>query len=193
MTISYDILVRVTVNHAYYVDNLSADFEFLPTPSTQSILKRFNLIFKPLNHGFVILARIIPGSNPPELLQAADLDNYKLSFLMVPKDPHVLNFTLFQGNQPPHPGQSALYFSNVDQAGGSAPTLGASFPNLGGGITVDNYPQLATRNTYNLLFDTPVNSATPVLRDLFDITYSPTPVVSLPPTTPTQSLQFKLN
>lgn len=193
MTISYDILFRVTVNHAYYEAKLSPDFEFYPSPGTQRLLDQFGLIFRSFDHGFMVFARVISGSNPPELFHPADLDTYKFSFLMAPKIPYVLNFTLFEDNTPPQPGQNILYFSNVDQAGGSFPVLGTSFPTLGGGLTTNHHPQMVSRNTYNLSFDAPVNSATPVLRDLFDNTYSPTPVVALPPGEEIQSLQFDLS
>lgn len=182
MTISYDILFRVTVHHAFYNNGVSADFDFIPSPATQRRLDAAGLVFRSSGHGFLVLARVEPGSNPPKMLHPVYQKSLRLSFLMVSRNQYFNNFTKFPGNKIPRPGAEVLYFSNAGMPAANAPQIGDQIGS--------SYLQLLNRKVLNLRYNTPVNQSHPVIEDMFGETYGPVPGINLPPGETTDELQI---
>lgn len=188
MTISYDILFRVTIHHSFYLSGLSGDFDFVPTPGTQKLLDTYNLVFKPFDHGFTVFTRVEPGTAPPKLFYPIHQGSLRFSFLMVANNSNFYNYTKFYNNKLPRPGNEILYFSNVSMLAADAPGLGDKVSAAPG-----TYLQLLNRNVLNLKYTTPVNASTPALEDMFGKTYTPVPAISLPPGKTTDELQIDMS
>ncbi len=104
MTSSYAILATVTLQHDYYADGASQDFEILPSADTAAALKGAGLLTKAVGNVLVILSKLDDtGATYIEL--PAGL---KLRFYLQLSNPAFLNIT----NVPGAPGK-ALYFSNL--------------------------------------------------------------------------------
>lgn len=183
MTLKYDILFRVNILHEYYSDSISADFDIVPTPSTQRLFDRMGLTFRPTPHGFNVFVRTDPENTTPTLFYSLDESQLHFSFAMILKNPHFINFTAFPNDTPPRLGREVLYFSNVNRQQADSPILGDS---IGSGA----YLQLINNHIYTLKYDSPISNASPILQDLFGNNYTPIPEINLPSAESTDELQI---
>lgn len=79
----------VCVIHDYYRSIVCKDLSFEPTPRTKALLKNYNLLFRPLNYGFIILYDPVES---PKLLKNSALKS-RLSFIVSNKNLKFQNFT----------------------------------------------------------------------------------------------------
>ncbi|MCB9233182.1 MAG: hypothetical protein H6581_16115 [Bacteroidia bacterium] len=79
----------IAVLHDYYKSVVCKDLSFEPTPRTKLLLKNFNLLFRPLNYGFVLLYN---PAESPSLFQKA-MPKTRLSFFVSNRNLKFQNFT----------------------------------------------------------------------------------------------------
>ena len=93
MTLAYDILFRVQVEHPYYQSGFSDDFEFLPTPSCQLLLDELGWRFRAIEYGFMVLARITPQGVgiAPDLFSTINQKSLRMAFEMRLRNPYFQN------------------------------------------------------------------------------------------------------
>ena len=71
MRISYKRLFRVQLRHGFYKKSRSTqDFIVKPSPSTAKVLSHHGFIFRSMEDGFSLYARVKPDSQPVELLNS---------------------------------------------------------------------------------------------------------------------------
>lgn len=179
-------LFRVRLRHSFYASGRSrGDFLAAPAAATRRALARHGLIFRPLADGWAVYAEIEPDSSPERLLRPLGADGLRLTFLLLPANPHLWNISELPEYRP---SRSVFYFNNLrdDQDGGrlylgdsvAGERLGEALPLVAGGI-------------YTHRFAAPVEAASVTLADLFG---NPVATISfaLPPGTSTSEYRLDL-
>lgn len=92
--------------HSYYNDLVTRDLEFEPTPETAQLLKNYQLVFKQLPFGFLVLFH--PDYSPPRLADAPK--GLRFSFRVKNKNARFMNFS----EVPFWPEGVAFQYSNHD-------------------------------------------------------------------------------
>jgi hypothetical protein len=104
MTTTYAILATVTLQHDYYADGRSNDFEIIPSAATAAALKGAAILTRTIGNVLVLLVKVDEdGATYIDL--PSDL---KLTFYMRLSSPAFINIT----NIPYEPG-SVFYFTNL--------------------------------------------------------------------------------
>jgi hypothetical protein len=75
--------------HSYYNDLVTRDLEFEPTPETAQLLKNYQLVFKQLPFGFLVLFH--PDYSPPRLASAPQ--GLRFSFRIKNNNSRFMNFS----------------------------------------------------------------------------------------------------
>ncbi len=165
MRIAFKPLFRIRLRHSFYATGHSVrDFAVEPGAATRRTLSDHGLVFRRLADGCAVYGEVEPGSDPLRLLRPLGDDALRLTFLLQPANPYLLNIS----ELPEHrPGRSVFYFNNLrdDQEGGDL-HLGDSVADARVGDAI----RLVTGETCTYRFASPVHDAVLVLFDLFDNT-----------------------
>ncbi len=157
----YQPLFKVRLRHSFYASGQSRDdFRLEPAAATGRLLARSGLIFRRLDDGFAVYAEVEPDLYPRRLLRPLGADGLRLTFLLVPANPHLWNISELPEYRP---GASVFHFDNLrdDQAGGRL-HLGDSVA----GARVGEALQLVAGGVYSHRFAAPAGAATITLTDL---------------------------
>lgn len=165
MKLRYEQIIEVFLFHQYNENGIYDGFTIHPTDHTQILLNKLGWLFRPLPGGFYIYARVKPNASPSELFQTHSLSSLKLTFYLSLHLPAFLNYSELPEIEL---GHELFYFTNLrdEQVNGNK-LLGDHISNtrLGNGI------ELITNDTIIHEFNTPVNSATLTLTDIFGVNY----------------------
>ena len=109
----YKKLFTVAINHSYYTDRISPDFDIIPLAGTKTLMKDNRLLFKKDNQGFRVLYQSEEGSDQ-SFLPFADID---LKFAMVLKDApgQFQNITDLNDGAQTYSAGNLIYFRNAVQ------------------------------------------------------------------------------
>lgn len=103
-------LTQVSIRHAYYADGLCRDFECVPHADTETAIRNYSLVFKPVESGFMLFYN---KSRTSALFRVPAFRPERLTFCLFNRNPRLLNFT-----ETPFPGQDEVFWiHNLKPAG----------------------------------------------------------------------------
>jgi hypothetical protein len=104
---SYKPIFKLAVNHGFYTNPVSADFELVATGESQKLTKRLGLILKEANNEYFLLCET---EKLDALYAELKSDNsLKITYLLFCNNPYFLNIT----EVPLEIGPDFFYFSNT--------------------------------------------------------------------------------
>jgi len=122
VTIGYRILLTLNVLHEYFDDKISKNLVVVPTKSTLSVLKNYQMLFKPTEKGGLVLARIVDKDGTLQV-PITNADNFKLSFYLKSNSPFFYNRTnlVIPPTQVNNfvPNRVGYYFNNINRVVGN--------------------------------------------------------------------------
>lgn len=139
--IKYSELVRLSVEQLFYQNAVcrqyktapDLDISIIPTEACFNVMERMNLVFRntDLNGGFIVLGRVsgknVAGDN---LLRFPAKKEDTLSFLMILKNPDVLNFN----DLPAQPAINRIYYFSNEINDAAAPRNNLHVTKNGAGV-----------------------------------------------------------
>lgn len=105
MTSAYSILATVTLQHDYYADGRSNDFEIVPSAHTVAALKGAGILTRAIGNVLVLLVKVSEEDGPVYVDLPADL---KMTFYLQLANPAFINFT-----NVPYQAGPVFYFTNL--------------------------------------------------------------------------------
>lgn len=105
----FEKLFEINIKHAYYRDDISADFKIVPAEETRQLLQDHGLLFRSTSSGFAVLAEVDPAENSK--LKSHPIGPARYRFLLKLKKPEFLNYTDLSFYQT---GEKIFYFNNLD-------------------------------------------------------------------------------
>lgn len=167
-------LFEVRLRHSFYLSGSSiSDFVVEPSPATRRALKGGGLVFRRLADGWAVYGEIEPDSSPRRLLRPLGTAGLRLTFLLLPANPHLWNISDLEGYRP---GSAVFYFNNLfDDAQLGRLHLGDSVADARVGTPLP----LIAGNDLTHPFGAPVQAAAVTVTDLFGRTVA-TSSFSLP-------------
>jgi hypothetical protein len=90
MTVQYRSLLQLEIRHPYYNNGIARDMTLTPTASTLPLMRRYHLLLRTTDAGFVLLYGATPGTAPALQHTAA---GEVLRFVLKTDNPWFLNFT----------------------------------------------------------------------------------------------------
>ncbi len=108
--IVFQVLFEVTIEHTYYEDDASTDFQVIPTEGTRKQLRNHGLLFRNTPSGFVVLAEVDETSAGGYVVRRPPERPTRYQFLLKQNTSDFLNYT----DLPLNPsGRSIYYFHNL--------------------------------------------------------------------------------
>lgn len=109
----FKTLFTVAINHSFYVDRISRDFDITPLSDTAKLLKDNRLLFRNDDEGFRVLYRSVDESELP-FLSFEDLD-LKFALTLKEKSGRFENITELNDTGETYRSGDLVYFSNTVQ------------------------------------------------------------------------------
>ena len=137
--VTYKELLSISVQQAFYENGIckkfvtepQPDFLIVPTNECRQLMKRLDLVFKPIANqgGGIILAQTTTNTASENVLRFTAQSEDKLSFWMVLQNPELLNFNSLPATRDPN---KIWYFSNaISDAGAPRNDLHLSIDGAG--------------------------------------------------------------
>ncbi len=115
----FELLFSINLDHDYYADGLSSDFEIVPTNSCRKILTDYSLLFKPVNdqsRGLIIYERKAEDKDDPGTILKEITKETRLTFLLKLKEPFFFNYTNLEDLRDIDKGR-IFFFTNLQPNG----------------------------------------------------------------------------
>lgn len=155
-------LFRVRFRHTFYKDGrCSETFNVYPSAGCLILLNGYGLVLHHEGDGFAVYAEVNAEGSDDMLLRSVGDDTLRFVFLLQSKTAAILNVS----DLPDHrPGQDVFYFSNLrDDHEDDRLYLGDNIANARVGDPI----RLVYSSVFSFRFNSPVNSASFILKDLF--------------------------